>query len=69
MCYLFDIVERSRGMAQRRTLYYKGYTGIVAGCLIFDVLCWNIVKWCILKPIWFAFRSIITLFRCIGKQL
>lgn len=69
MCYLFDIVEGSRGMAQRRTLYYKGYTGIVAGCLIFDVLCWNIVKWCILKPIWFAFRSIITLFRCIGKQL
>lgn len=56
-------------MAQRRTLYYKGYTGIVAGCLIFDVLCWNIVKWCALKPIWFILKSIVNLFRWIGKRL
>ena len=56
-------------MARRKKFCYKGYTGVMAGCLLFDVMCWKIVKWCILKPIWFIIKSIFKLFRWIGKQL
>ena len=56
-------------MARRKKFCYKGYTGVMAGCLLFDVMCWKIIKWCILKPIWFIIKSIFKLFRWIGKQL
>lgn len=52
-----------------RTFCYKGYPGVIGGCLLFDVMCWKIIKWCILKPIWFIIKSIFKLFRWIGKQL
>lgn len=52
-----------------RTFCYKGYPGVIGGCLLFDVMCWKIVKWCILKPIWFVCKCIFKLLRWIGKQL
>ena len=52
-----------------RTFCYKGYPGVIGGCLLFDVMCWKIVKWCILKPIWFVCKCVFKLFRWIGKQL
>lgn len=52
-----------------RTFCYRGYPGVIGGCLLFDVMCWKIIKWCILKPIWFIIKSIFKLFRWIGKQL
>lgn len=56
-------------MARRKKFCYKGYTGAAGGCLAFDVLCWKIVKWCILKPIWFICKCIFKLLRWLGKQL
>ena len=52
-----------------RTFCYKGYPGVIGGCLLFDVMCWKIVKWCILKPIWFVFKCIFKLLRWVGKKI
>ena len=52
-----------------RTFCYKGYPGVIGGCLLFDVMCWKIVKWCILKPIWFVCKCIFKLLRWVGKKI
>lgn len=56
-------------MARRKKFCYKGYTGVMAGCLLFDVMCWKIIKWCILKPIWFVCKCIFKLLRWVGKKI
>lgn len=52
-----------------RTFCYKGYPGVIGGCLLFDVMCWKIIKWCILKPIWFVCKCIFKLLRWVGKKI
>lgn len=52
-----------------RTFCYKGYPSVIGGCLLFDVMCWKIVKWCILKPIWFVCKCIFKLLRWSGKKI
>lgn len=52
-----------------RTFCYRGYPGVIGGCLLFDVMCWKIIKWCILKPIWFVCKCIFKLLRWAGKKI
>lgn len=48
---------------------YNSSSAGMALCLGFDMLCWNIVKWFVIKPVWATCKSIFKLLRWAGKKI